>query len=149
MQAMEVSGKHQRITEVLQDYWQQKNAGGIMPSEEDIDPQDLGDLWEHCFLVQKMPDNKFMYLHMGSAIIEAYGDDLTGQEVCEKLVGQLHEPLVAKFHETIERGRPVLDESSFINRKQMDIRYRTCLLPLRKQAREAAYILGGMKWKAY
>jgi hypothetical protein len=87
---------------------------------------------------------------MGEAIIEAFGDDLTGQEVCAKLVGQLHEPLVAEFGEVIARAHPVLKESSFTNRKQMEIRYRTCLLPLlREQSGKVEYILGGMKWKAY
>ena len=77
---MEQSKQHQRITEALQDYWQQKRPQeDSVPREEDINPMELGDLWEHCFLVQRMPDDQFQYLHMGEAIIEAYGDDLTGQ----------------------------------------------------------------------
>lgn len=146
---MEQTGKHQRITEVLQEYWQRKCVNDNIPNDADIDPQDLGDIWEHCFLVQKVDAGKFQYLHMGTEIIEAYGDDLTGHEVCEKLVGQLHEPLSAEFAEVVATRRPLLKESSFINLKKMDVRYRTCLLPLRRNGNAVEYILGGMKWKAY
>jgi hypothetical protein len=146
---METATKHQRITEVLQDYWLSKCVKDIIPSDGEIDPQDLGELWEHCFLVQKIDADKFQYLHMGKEIIEAYGDDLTGHEICERLVGKLHEPLANEFSEVVATRRPLLKESSFINAKQMDVRYRTILLPLRRNSAAVEYILGGMKWKAF
>jgi hypothetical protein len=146
---MTLIGKQQRITEVLQEYWHAKAQAGQIPSDGDINPTDLGDLWQHCFLVQRLEGGAFQYIHMGEAIIDAYGDDLTGEEICQKLVGQLHEPLVHDFEEVIERRQPLLKESSFENRKRMDVRYRTVLLPLRRAGTEVEYILGGMKWKAY
>lgn len=146
---MELTGKHQRITEILQEYWQKKCVNDNIPNDADIDPQDFGDLWEHCFLVQKIGADKFQYLHMGKEIIGAYGDDLTGHEVCEKLVGQLHEPLANEFSEVVTTRQPLLKESSFTNLKNMEVRYRTCLLPLRKNGTAVEYILGGMKWKAF
>jgi hypothetical protein len=146
---MNLSGKHQRITEVLQDYWQQKRKGHAIPEDADIDPKELGELWEHCFLVQKLPGDSYQYVHMGSAIIEAYGDDLTGSEICKKLVGKLHEPLVKKFNEALATNQPVLDENVFINTRQMEVKYRGCFLPLQGKRADQRYVLGGMKWKAY
>lgn len=146
---MEPTGKHHRITEMLQEYWQQKCTNDNIPSDADIDPSALGDLWEHCFLVQKTGTESFQYLHMGAEIIKAYGDDLTGHEVCERLMGQLHQPLVSEFAEVTKTRHPLLKESSFINRKKMEVRYRTCLLPLRRNGDVVEYVLGGMKWKAY
>lgn len=148
---METSGKHQRITEVLREYWESKLKAGVIPSDGDIDPDAFGELWQHCFLVQKLPESQFQYVHMGDAIIEAYGDDVTGHEVCGKLVGELHDPLSAEFTEVTRTRQPLIKESSFINAKKMEVRFRTCLLPLRRDAADdaVAYILGGMKWKAY
>jgi hypothetical protein len=149
---MQVTGKHQRITEVLREYWEARYAAAFaIPTEAEIDPEDFGDLWQHCFLVQKLPDGRFQYVHMGDAIIEAYGDDVTGHEVCGKLVGELHDPLSAEFREVIGTRQPLIKESAFINKKQMEVRFRTCLLPLRRDttSEDVEYILGGMKWKAY
>lgn len=150
---MEATGKHQRITEVLREYWERKQSvDGKMPTDGSINPEDFGELWNHCFLVQKLLDGGFQYVHMGEAIIQAYGDDVTGHEVCGKLVGELHDPLSNEFNEVVKTRHPLVKESSFINKKQMEVRYRTCLLPLRREGEEGdkvEYILGGMKWKAY
>jgi hypothetical protein len=145
-----MSANQQRITETLAEYWQAKRNNGRLPDEKDIDPSDLENIWDACFLVRYEEDDKFRYLFMGDDIIEALGDDLTGKEVCHKLVGELHDPLVEKFLPVLDADEPVYDESIFMNKKQMEIRYRMCMVPLLgEQASRANYILGGMKWKAY
>lgn len=147
---MENSQKHQRITETLLHHWRDWAGANDLPSEADIQPEALGEIWNHCFLVRVEGNDTYHYLYMGDAIIEAYGDDLTGHEVCARLVGELAEPLAMKFQNVEQTRRPVQDESSFMNRKHMEIRYRSCLLPLRSGAEDkVVYILGGMKWKAY
>ncbi len=147
---MAYSNKYQRINETLLEYWHDKASGDNLPCEVDIDPDAFGDLWNHCFLVKIENDSKYRYIYMGDAIIEAYGDDLTGHEVCEKLVGEIEEPLIKEFQKVRSVKQPIQEESSFINRRQMEIRYRSCLLPLRgDNSEEVRYILGGMKWKAY
>lgn len=145
---MATKGAHQRITEILQDYWLRKRDGDAVPYDGDIDPGELGAVWDHCFLVQRKADGHFEYLHMGDAIIKAYGDDMTGYEVCEKLIGKLHKPLASKFEKTLAGGQPVINEASFINSHKMEIKFRACLLPLRRWDEKIAYVLGGMKWKA-
>lgn len=141
--------KYQRITEALESYWNEKKDLAALPSESDFDPDDLGNLWDHCFLVRVDPGPDFHYTYMGKALIDAYGDDMTGNEVCERVMGQVAHPMLKKFVETVQKKHKVLDEGEFVNHNNLEVRYRSILLPLSQGGEEVAYILGGMKWKAY
>lgn len=142
--------KHQRITETLERYWDSIKAENALPSEADVDPAELEAIWDDCFLVRSEGGDRFHYLYMGPGIVEAMGDDLTGKEVCDKLVGGLHDPLASKFLRALQADAPRQEESSFTNRHKMEIKYRMCLLPLCDREKQTVrYILGGMKWRAY
>ncbi len=45
-----------------------------MPAEQDIDPDDIRDLWDSCFLIRVKDLGKadYNYTYLGEAIIEAY-----------------------------------------------------------------------------
>jgi len=58
-------------------YWQEKRGMRMMPSENDMDPEALGDDWDYCFLLQardvaNIQDYNFTYL--GQRIMNAYFD---------------------------------------------------------------------------
>ena len=141
--------QYQRITEALDSYWREKKQDRPFANESDISPEDFGELWDHCFLLRVEKGNDFHYTYMGSALIEAYGDDMTGHEVCEHIMGNAAHPMLKKFREVVTNKSKVLDENEFKNSHNMNVRYRSILLPLSNGGDHVAYILGGMKWKAY
>jgi len=145
-------GKHQRINERLKDYWEELRQGRVYPSEREIDPNVIQDIWDACFLIRVNGDvskKGFKYTYLGLSLIEAYGDDLTGLDVCDRLVSPTSEQMSKKIHEVMESTKPVMDDSSFTNRKNMLVKYRSVMLPLGSSPEEVDYIIGGMKWKAY
>jgi hypothetical protein len=140
---------HHRINEALEAYWQKIKGDRPMPLESDINIRDLGELWPHCFLVNVHPD-KFAYSYLGTGLIEAYGDDMTGKEIAQTLLEPHPTSLYAKFEFVAARGTPTIDENEFTNSNGLLIKYRACILPLGSQGHTGtAYLLGGMKWKAY
>jgi len=147
---MSDSGRSQRINERLFEYWDKIRSGKPYPAEGDIDPSELEGVWDNCFLVKvnEKEHDGFKYSYLGISLIEAYGDDLTGQEICERLVEPNSDPLIKKFVEVRKSGKPVVDENEFKNRKNMLVKYRSCMLPLGTSS-GVDYIIGGMKWKAY
>jgi len=142
----------QRINERLLEYWIHKKSDRAFPLEGDIDPEEIGEVWSSCFLVRSEPHltHGFQYTYLGEALIEAYGDDFSNREVCERLVYPTSLPLVHKFEEVCKTKMPVTEESEFVNTKGMLIKFRSCMVPLGKEnTHEVGFVLGGMKWKAF
>lgn len=138
-----------RIYEVLEQQWESLRGDRAMPNESDINPEALKNVWDSCFLVLPRPGG-FAYSHLGRALVDAYGDDLAGREITEKLVYPHPPSLLKTFGEVVRTGAPVTDESEFVNSRGVRIKYRSCVLPLGHAGREGVqFLLGGMKWKAY
>ena len=144
---------HKRINEQLLDYWTQKKGDRAFPSEEEIDPSEISDIWDACFLVKALENehgDEYKYTYLGQSLVEAYGDDLTDKEVCEKLIYPTNMSLVHKFNEVVSSAQPTSEDGEFTNTKGMLIKFRSVMMPLGKQGEDGVqYVLGGMKWKAF
>lgn len=140
---------HHRINEQLEHYWHEVRGERAMPSESDISIPKIKEIWDHCFLVNVYPD-KFAYSYLGPKLIDAYGDDITGKEIAVTLLEPHPKSLFSKFQEVVKAGGPMIDEAEFTNSRGQNVRYRACILPLASPGHTGvAYLLGGMKWKAY
>jgi len=138
-----------RINEHLQEYWYELRGDRPLPFEHEINTDLLQGIWDHCFLVSRR-DASFHYAYLGNALIDAYGDDFTNHEIAETLVYPHPPSLFETFKKVCTQAIPMMDDSSFINSIGMEIRYRSCVLPLAASGRDGvAFLLGGMKWKAY
>jgi hypothetical protein len=149
-QSFSYDSGHNRIHERLIEYWQELCAGRAFPKESDIDPSQIAPIWDACFLVQmNSVGPTFKYSYLGVSLIEAWGDDASNEGVSSNLIDPATASLIHKFQEVADTKRPVIDESEFINKKKMRVKYRICMLPLGTAPDKVNFILGGMKWKAY
>lgn len=137
----------QRITDSLRTYWESLQEGRKFPSENDIDSDDITEIWENCFLVRVDSSEKFAYEFWGKSIIEAYADDNVGEQVIEDQLYPESPGIIDKFQEVIEAQEPIFYEGAFINKNNADIKFRKILLPLGKDG-VITHIIGGMRWKA-
>ena len=138
-----------RITEQLESYWQALRGDREFPFEEEINPEALKDIWSGCFLITAR-DGVFAYSYLGDALIEAYGDDITGHEIAETLAYPHPKSLMETFQFVAKNAVPCTDEDEFINSKGVLVKYRSCVLPLgSRNQRGITYLLGAMRWKIY
>lgn len=145
-----MSQEERRLTDQLYTYWKMVKGDRDLPREQDINLADLQDIWDHCFLLQVKKNSElidYRYIYIGESIIEAYGDDLTGQSVYAKLVSPETAAVISKFDKVLESQVPVFDESEFVNLQGITIKYRQCLVPLGARSGVVDYIMGGMTWK--
>jgi len=136
----------------LKKYWDMLRGEKPFPTENSIDPDDLQDIWDSCFLISIDDVTHRMgyrYSYMGSHLIEAYGDQLNSGDVSSRLISMNGSPMVKKFDEVIREKKPLIDESEFVNGSNINIRYRTCILPLGTDDGKVTHILGCMRWKMY
>ena len=91
-----------------------------------------------------------MYSYLGERLVEAYGDDLTGKEIAETLLYPHPQSLLETFAAVVKSGEPKIDDSEFVNSRGATVKYRSCVLPLAgNDGSSVAFLLGGMKWKAF
>lgn len=142
---------HHRSHERLQQYWDKLRGDHPFPSESQVDPDEIADIWPSCFLISIDDVTRrlgYRYSYLGDELVEAYGDDVKNPDVALRLISTASIPIVKKFDEVVARQKPVVDESEFINLKNLRIRYRTCMLPL-GQSGHVTHILGCMRWRLY
>ena len=141
-----------RYHELLQKYWDTLRGDRPFPRESEIDPDALREIWPSCFLVSIDDVTHrlgYRYSYLGEEMLEAYGEDPHNPDIVTKLVSTDTAPMIAKFDEVVKTAKPVIDESEFVNLKHLNIRYRTCMLPLGSPTDKVGFILGCMRWKAY
>jgi len=136
----------QRLTDELLFYWNRLRGGKIFPSEDQVDAQEIQEIWANCFLV-KIESGNFRYELLGESIIEAYADNKIGENVIEDQLYPESPGIVNKFMEVVRTQEPVYYEGVFINKDNLDIKFRKVLLPL-GSGDEVQHILGGMRWKS-
>ncbi len=131
-------------------YWQKLKGSKRFPTEEQIEPSALSDLWDGMFLLNtnKETGDYFRYEYMGSAMIDAYGVDLTGKTHDEYTEPNVRSIMRASA-EIAKSGEVAIDESEFINKRGERVKYRCSLVPLGSESDpdRVRFILGFMRWK--
>lgn len=138
-----------RITVRLVAYWEKLRGDRVMPLENDIDPEDLADLWDYCFLVQvrDLQKSDYNYTYLGSAIMEAYRGGLSREDP-SCLVAVNANKLAFDYAKVIDSRVPIIQEGEFVNAQEELVKYRQCLLPLGTGEKVDA-IFGGMRFKIF
>lgn len=140
--------KERRITLRLLAYWEKLRQNRPMPDETDINPDDISDLWDSCFLVHVKDLDKpdYNYTYLGEAISSAYfhGIAKSSTGMASPNAGNMS----AGYAKVIETLKPLIEQGEFINHNQETVKYRQCLLPLGKDGKIEA-IFGGMHYKIF
>ncbi len=135
---------HERV----RTHWASVKENRLYPREDEIDPSAISDAWDYCFLVdfrQGKSERGFHYDYMGSALLEAYGTNMTSIERCDTKTVPHVALMLRQMDEVAESGEPASHEAEFENVKRERIKYRCCLLPLGID--KVDYILGCMRWR--
>lgn len=143
-------GIERRITLRLLAYWEKLRGDRPMPREEDINPDDIADLWDSCFLihVKDLIQQDYNYTYLGQAIIDAYTSGFSADDPNEGLVSPNAGKLAHSYARVIATMKPVLEEGEFKNAHNDTVKYRQCLLPLGDDG-EIKAIFGGMRFKIF
>lgn len=145
-----LNDKEHRAHYKLHQYWISLRGARPFPSESQIDPDAIEDIWPSCFLISidAVTDRLgYKYSYLGHALIEAYGGDNSDPDIAMQLLATADMPMVKMFESVRNNFAPAVDESEFVNLKNLKVKYRTSLLPLGYNDDEVSHILGCMRWK--
>ena len=138
-----------RITTRLKHYWDIARGDKFFPSEKDIKPSEIQEIWHNCFIVKADNSCKkedYVYKHLGHNIIKAYGSDLTGLAV-HAIANVEASHLADKYELVLARKTFVMHEDELNLPGNEILKYRQILLPLGNNGINITAILGGMSYK--
>lgn len=143
---LEIEGDERRITLRLLSYWERKRAGRDMPTEIDINPADIADLWEYCFLIhaRDVAASGLQFTYIGLAIEEMYRFGLPKDDERDSLHPQLS-LLVPAYNEVVAKKAPHISEWELSNPHGDKLLTRQVLLPLGENGRVDA-VFGGLRF---
>ena len=138
-----------RITLRMMSYWERLRGARSMPTEENIDPDDLHDLWDCCFLLHIKDIGKpdYTYTYLGDEIARMFNEGLLEEAETHRKSAQITE-LTKNYNQVVETRKPVLEEGEFLNMVGSMVKFRQCLLPLGEGDNVLA-ILGAVRFKLF
>lgn len=140
-----------RITHRLIDYWQRIKGDRVLPMEGDIDSEDVGDMWDDCFLMSvRLGDGSlpvFSFGYIGRTLQDLYREDsFSGQPM---LLPLPVDKLSSFFNEMILTKLPIVENVENFSHEGKILKYRLCLLPLGTKDGEIKAIFGGLRYKFF
>lgn len=136
--------------EQLVTYWRRIKGLALYPTESQVDPAELKDLWNNMFLLEVDQEDRtsFRYQYIGPSIVDAYGMDPTGKVHDSTSAPSIRSMLELEAKVAIN-GKVGMDESWFLNSRSQKILYRCSLVPLCSPTDRANvhFILGFMSWR--
>ncbi len=112
------------------DYWQQKRGVRAMPARRDIDPAELVSVLPHLILVDVEPGPRFRYRLFGTAVVEAFGSDPTGQYIDVVMVGAYKAFLLGLYNDLVVSKKPVYSTSIYGGKREAQLWTQRLMLPL-------------------
>ncbi len=112
-------------------YWRERRGGRRMPRRRDIDPVHIPKLLPYLQLVERIePERRFRYRLTGSAIVEAYGRELTGKFIDEVIPPERRRVAEGHYSLVFDTCRPIYVQNKYTSTKSVDIVATRIILPL-------------------
>lgn len=126
----------------LFEYWSAKCAGRAMPRRRDIDPVEMRGLLPHLQFVEMIDGGeRFRYGLTGTAVVEAYGRELTGRFVDEVLPPE-RRPIAERHYRLVfETRRPVVVQNGYVTAQGALMVVDRLLVPLSNDGIAADLVL--------
>lgn len=139
--------KRQRVTDILNDYWEELRGNKAYPSIDEIDKNKLAEVWEDTFLIEVFPlvmGSGYRFLHKGKNIGDDYHSE-AGKYIKNLVIGFL-DNASDRYEKVIKEQKPLREENIF-ETDNTKLKYRQILLPLGNSDKgEITGIIGGMRF---
>ena len=140
--------RERRLNMRLMAFWWDKRADRRFPSVKDFDPQELSDVWAHCFTLQPQdPCEQSAFHHVGDKIAAMSG--IGGAEITVDEIGEntLLGHAARNVGEVLRQQVPVIRSGEFVNEEGETVMYRSILLPLSQDQETIDCVVGAARCK--
>lgn len=130
------------------DYWRSKCRNGTLPRRRDIDPTDIPRLLPHL-LISELVDGgtRLRYRLAGTAVVAAYGGELTGKHCDEVCLQERRASVVAQYRLICERKRPLLLRHRYLSSHQVPLICHRLVMPLSDDAQMVNQFVAALRFE--
>jgi hypothetical protein len=111
-------------------YWETQCGSRALPRRSDIDPADIPALLPHLQLIDVIADGRFRFRLVGTAIVTAFGGELTGRYFDEVMTPARLALAARHYHVVCETKRPVYVRAAYSTSRNGDIVASRVIAPL-------------------
>ena len=146
--------QEKRAIKILFAYWNQLRNNRAFPQIEEIEPEEIRDIWHNCFIIEVRNDTdnqKYNCIYIGERAMELYQSNIKVYAESQNIklfFPQVIENLFDYLESIIENQEPIIDESETESADGNYIKIRQCLLPIGKN-NEVTHIIGVIGGKIY
>ena len=145
----------QRLTTRLINYWEQLRKESSAPQYERLNPGAIDEIWQNSMVLQVQPGTGerrvYTYVHCGTEIRKAVGQDLTGQTLTTNMKFFPGAKIIKRVDEVFDLAAltPLMDDGQFVNTDGKVVKYRACLLAFMNSNRIITHVMVGVSWRAF
>lgn len=136
-------GIERRFVLRLLAHWRNLCGERQYPSFADLDPAEIPDMWQNCFILEISGDNAVpVFRAMGEGLIENSKGPLLDRPISDALEDTLPGVAISYIDETLEKAVPVSRGGEFVRQDGTKVLYRSILLPMSDDGETISGILG-------
>jgi hypothetical protein len=120
-----------RLVVRLLQYWRGLNDQDKIPSESDIDPKAIPDMWPNCIVLDvagKETDPEITYI--GTELAARAGAELSGRTLSSAPANTLVSEGMSYYGQVLAKKVPITFGGEFTDSRGVKILYRSIILPL-------------------
>jgi hypothetical protein len=115
-------------------YWNRKRGDRLMPARRDIEPTEIPDLLPHVQLTE-LVDGRLRFRLVGTALVEAYGEDWTGKYFDETFTGDRLRFIEEGYNHVRRECVPMIVKNLFIPKSGIHMESQRVITPLAEDGR--------------
>jgi hypothetical protein len=130
-------------------YWNARRGDRLMPSRRDIDPVGIPPRTLPNLQIIDVIDGgaRFRYRLIGTATVEAYGEDFTGRYPDEMFPPELRDFIHGVYGEVCSSKAPVFLSNRYVTAKGFELGSKRIYMPLSDDNRDVSHIFGVLKFE--
>ena len=130
-------------------YWLAKRGESSMPSKRDVDPTDIPPkILPNLQLIDVVDGGaRFRYRLIGTATVDAYGEDFTGRCPDEIFPADARDFILGIFRQVCAWKAPLFLSNRYITAKRFELASKRIYMPLSDDDTEVHHILGVLRFE--
>lgn len=130
-------------------YWMGKRGGRSAPCKRDIDPIEIPrKILPNLQLIDVIDGGaRFRYRLIGTATVEAYGEDFTGRYPDEMFPAELRDFIHAVYRQVCNAKAPVFLSNRYVTTKGFELSSKRIYMPLCDDEGAVSHIFGVLRFE--
>lgn len=129
-------------------YWRGKCRDGVLPRRRDIDPTEIPRLLPHLLITELVDGGtRLRYRLAGTAVVAAYGGELTGKHCDEVCSPERRASIVAQYRLICERKRPLLLRHRYLSSSQVPLVCHRLVMPLSEDGKTVSQFVAALRFE--